>query len=123
MIKTKPDPLNELKELVLGFRDARNWEQFHTTQNLLLALNNECAELNELFLWKKDSEIPDMLANKEFREKVENEVGDILIYFLYLVNNFNIDPVKAAFNKLQINEKKYPVDKSYNSNKKYNELT
>ena len=123
MIKTKSGSLDKLKELVLEFRDARNWEQFHTTKNLLLALNIECAELNELFLWKKDSAIPDMLTDNEFRENVENEVGDILIYLLYLVNNFNIDPVKAAFNKLQINEKKYPVDKSYNSNKKYNELT
>lgn len=123
MIKTKPASLDKLKELVLGFRDARNWEQFYTTKILLLALNIKCAELNELFLWKKDSEIPDMLADNEFREKVENEVGDILIYFLCLVNNLNIDPVKADFNKLQINEKKYPVNKSYNSNKKYNELT
>jgi len=40
-----------IDELV-KFRDARQWEQFHNTKDLALALSIETAELNKLFLWK-----------------------------------------------------------------------
>ena len=41
-------------EELLKFRNERDWEQFHDSKNLALAISLEAAELNELFLWKKD---------------------------------------------------------------------
>ena len=46
----------ELLTLLEKFRDDRDWGQFHDSKNLALALSIEAAELNELFLWKKESE-------------------------------------------------------------------
>ena len=38
-----------IKELI-KFRDESDWEQFHDSKNLALAISIEAAELNELFL-------------------------------------------------------------------------
>ena len=43
--------IEDLTELLVKFRDERDWEQFHDSKNLALALSIEAAELNELFLW------------------------------------------------------------------------
>jgi len=45
----------QIKELI-KFRDERNWEQFHNSKELALAVSIEAAELNELFLWKSVEE-------------------------------------------------------------------
>ena len=51
------DQLLELRNLLVKFREERDWEQFHTLKNLCAALSIEAAELQELTLWKKDSEL------------------------------------------------------------------
>jgi NTP pyrophosphatase (non-canonical NTP hydrolase) len=84
---------------------------------LLLGLNIECAELSELFLWKSESEIKGVEKNK-----IENEIADIYIFLNYLSQHFDIDIEKAVSDKIKINSKKYPVEKSFGSNKKYDEL-
>ena len=86
-------------------------------KDLLLGLQIECSELSELFLWKNDQEILDVP-----KEKIENELADIFIFLSYLANNFDIDLEKAVLDKIRINDKKYPIEKSYGINKKYNEL-
>ena len=51
--------MSDFKELVTlleKFRDERDWGQFDDSKNLALALSIEAAELNELFLWKKETE-------------------------------------------------------------------
>jgi NTP pyrophosphatase (non-canonical NTP hydrolase) len=40
--------IEELTEMTVAFRDARNWEQFHTVKNLIVSLNLEASELLEL---------------------------------------------------------------------------
>lgn len=111
--------LLELKTKVIEFRNERNWKQFHTVKNLLIALNIECAELQELFLWENEEEIKSKL-NDSKRKRISEELGDILIYLVYLAEHFKIDLINAASEKMEINRKKYPVEKSYNSSKKYN---
>jgi len=111
---------NELHELtgkIVQFRDERNWAQFHTLKDLLLGLNIEVGELQELFLWKSDTEIESVDT-----KKIENEVADITIFLMYICQHFQIDLHKAVSEKIEINALKYPVEKSRNSNKKYNEL-
>ncbi len=44
--------IQELIDALVTFRDQRDWQQFHDTKNLAVALSIEAAELNELFLWK-----------------------------------------------------------------------
>lgn len=113
--------LDELKLKAIEFRDERNWKQFHTLKNLLTALSIECSELQELFLWDKDEDIINNLDDTK-RKKAAEEIGDIFIYLLYLSDYFKLDLVDVTLNKIEINRKKYPVSKSYNSSKKYDSL-
>jgi NTP pyrophosphatase (non-canonical NTP hydrolase) len=105
---------------LLEFRSKRNWEQFHKPKELASALTIEASELQEVFQWKTDEEIRHLLASS-FREKVLDEVADVAIVLSYLCHDLSIDLNAAVLSKLQKNEVKYPVDKSYGSAKKYNE--
>ncbi|MBF9016572.1 MULTISPECIES: nucleotide pyrophosphohydrolase [unclassified Oceanispirochaeta] len=109
--------IDEIVNKIVEFRNERNWAQFHSLKDLLLGLNIEVGELQELFLWKSDSEIENVDVSK-----IENEIADISIFLIYICNHFNIDLLKAITEKIDINSQKYPVEKSRNSNKKYTEL-
>jgi NTP pyrophosphatase (non-canonical NTP hydrolase) len=102
---------------LLTFNDERDWEQFHDSRNLALALFLEAAELNELFLWKKDSE-----SEKVDPEKLKEELADVLSYAFMLAEKHNLDIFDIVQEKIKINAKKYPVEKAKGTAKKYTEL-
>ncbi len=56
------------------------------------------------------------------KDKLQDELADVLYYVLLMCNDLKIDPKEALLKKLQKNAEKYPVEKSYGSNKKYTEL-
>ena len=99
------------------FRDARDWKQFHTTKDLAVAISIEAAELNELFLWKTVEE-----SEKVNREKLKEEIADILAYTLMLAGKHGFDVREMVLDKIRKNGEKYPVDKSKGSARKYNEI-
>jgi NTP pyrophosphatase (non-canonical NTP hydrolase) len=112
--------MNDIQELIdelVKFRDARNWEQFHNTKDLALAISIEAAELNELFLWKtaEESELVD-------RTKLKEELADILAFSLLLAGKHGFDVKEIVLDKIRKNGEKYPVEKSKGTAKKYNEL-
>ena len=109
--------INELKALILEFRQKRDWKQFHKIKDLLIGLGIEVAELNELFLWKNEEVIKAVP-----KEKIADEIADIFIFLTYISDEFGIDIESAVKNKVNKNDLKYPVDKSKGSNKKYTEL-
>ena len=109
--------IQSILEALITFRDKRNWKQFHNTKDLALALSIEAAELNELFLWKEENE-----AEKTNRENIQDELADILAYAFLLAEKHDFDIKKIILEKIRKNEKKYPVEKSINSARKYNEL-
>ena len=106
--------IEEIISKIIEFRDERDWKQFHNSKDLAIALNIETSELLELFLWKGNEEV-----NKE---KLKEELADILMYAFLLVDRHQLDIKEIIRNKLEINKKKYPVDKAKGSAKKYNEL-
>jgi NTP pyrophosphatase (non-canonical NTP hydrolase) len=106
--------LESLKNDLIKFRDERDWEQFHNPKDLAIAINIESSELLELFLWKKPEE-----ANKE---KIEEELADILAFSLLLADKYNFDILEIIKKKIKKNEIKYPVNKSKGNAKKYTEL-
>ena len=106
--------MKDLTQLLVDFRDARDWGQFHNPKDLALALSIEAAELNEAFLWKK-SEEADM-------EKVREELADVFAYALLLAHRYGLDVNEIVKAKVAKNEEKYPVEKSKGSAKKYTEL-
>lgn len=109
--------LTNIIEKIKQFRDDRDWEQFHDSKNLALALSIEASELNELFLWKKDNEVE--AINKE---RLQEELADVLTYALLLAERHNFDIEKIILDKLTKNEKKYPVEKSKGKATKYDSL-
>lgn len=107
----------EIEQKVIAFRTERNWEQFHQIKDLLLGLNIEVSELQELFLWKTAEQQTEI-----DKGKIKDELADIAIFLIYISKHYNIELLDAISNKIDKNGIKYPVDKSKNSNKKYNEL-
>ena len=104
--------MEELMNRIKKFRDDREWGQFHTPENLAKSIAIESAELLENFQW-----------NGNFNEqKVKEELADVMNYCLLLADRLNIDPIENIHMKMDKNEKKYPVDKSKGTSKKYTEL-
>ncbi len=114
--------LEQLKKTVVSFRDERNWRKFHDPKNLSMALSVEASELQELFLWKSEVEIETLLSTRTGRQRLEEEMADVMIFLLYLSERCNVDLSAAVAQKLEINRRKYPVDRSYDNTKKYTEL-
>lgn len=106
--------INEITQSLLNFRNERDWEQFHNPKDLSIALAAEAGELLELFLWKNPEE-----ANAE---KVKEELADIFSFAFLLAEKYKLDVKQIVLDKIEINSKKYPVDKAKGTAKKYNEL-
>lgn len=109
--------IEQLSKKILQFRDQRNWQQFHNPKDLALSLSLEASELLELFQWKTSEE-----AVEKNKEKMREELADIITYALLFANETNIDVVSAVHKKLTKNDEKYPVEKSFGNNKKYTEF-
>lgn len=114
--------IQELKQEVIAFRDERDWQQFHDPKNLAMGMSIECAELQELFLWKNGEEIGQMLESRAGKERVSQELADVFVFLLYLADACQVDLAEAVARKMEVNERKYPVAKSYGRHKKYTEL-
>jgi len=111
--------LKELQKKVIEFRDARDWAQYHNPKDLAISLSLEAAELLEIFQWKDPQEVEACKSDPESRRRVKEELGDILIYALNMCHAFGFDPSEVILEKLELNEKKYPVEKAKGSAKKY----
>ncbi|MFJ8518997.1 nucleotide pyrophosphohydrolase [Lysinibacillus xylanilyticus] len=109
--------LEKLRENILQFRDQRNWQQFHNPKDLALSVSLEASELLELFQWKTSEE-----AVEKNLDKMKDELADILIYAILFANETDMDLVNIINNKLQKNNKKYPIEKFAGKNTKYNEI-
>ena len=114
--------LNELLLEILRFRDARDWEQFHTPKNLAAALAIEAAEVQEVFLWKTDEEAGNLIHSLKGNKRLEEEIADVLIYTLLLSYETGVNPVQAIQRKLVKNARKYPVELSKGNASKYSDL-
>jgi NTP pyrophosphatase (non-canonical NTP hydrolase) len=112
--------INRITEFLIHFRNERNWAQFHNPKDLAIALSIEAAELNELFLWKSVDQLKDNI--RQNREKISDELADVLVYALMLAHELDLDIEKIIMSKMEKNGKKYPVDKSKGNSTKYTEL-
>ena len=112
--------LAKLAQTLEQFAVNRDWNQFHSPKNLSMALSVEAAELMEEFQWLTEEQSAKLAPEKLAR--VKDEIGDVFNYLVRLSTKLNIDLLKAANDKILINEKKYPVEKARGNAKKYNEL-
>ena len=109
-MKDTDTTLADLKELVKEFRDQRDWEQFHTPQNLSMSIAIEAAELMEEFQWLTPQESRQLQEDEARLARLGEKPADIIIYALSFANSLNIDIATAVRDKLARNARKYPED-------------
>jgi dCTP diphosphatase len=111
--------VKDLIARVKNFRQERDWDQYHSPKNLVMALMVEASELAEHFQWLTEEQSRSLPPAK--LAEVKEEVGDVLIYLANLCDKLGIDPVNAAYDKLEKNRQKYPVFKVRGKSDKYSE--
>jgi len=98
----------EMGARVKRFVDDRSWSKYHRPKDIAIALSVEASELLEVFQWSGSTERLD----KETMDKIRFETADTAIYALSMANACGFDLGEAIAEKMTLNEKKYPVDKS-----------
>ena len=105
---TAPD-LNNLTHRLRAFAKARDWEQYHTPKNLAMALSVEVAELVEHFQWLTPEEAGRLVDDPVAKSEVASEIADVAIYLIRLADVLGIDLARAAQEKIEVNEVRFPV--------------
>ena len=103
----------ETIERILQFSRDRDWNQFHTPANLAKSISIEANELLECFQW--DEENYDL-------EAVREELADVIVYCVDMVERLGLDIDEIVNRKMDLNEKKYPVEKAKGRADKYDKL-
>ena len=102
--------LADLRRRVAEFVAARDWEQYHLPKNLSVAIAVEAAELMEHFQWLTHEQAVAIMRDEAKRAAVADELADVLIYGFSLANALNVDVSTAVLNKLERNERRFPVE-------------
>lgn len=90
----------------------REWEQFHSEENLAKSVAVEAGELLQCFQWGNDFDA----------DRVQGELADVLTYCLLLADKLGVDPEQIVSQKLAVTREKYPVDKARGRSTKYDAL-
>ena len=107
----------ETVDMILKFRDDRNWKQFHNPKDLAISISLEAAELLEVFQWSgADLECRDKL------DKIKEELADVVNYAVLMADSCGLDLDEIVREKVRRNEEKYPVEKAFGNKAKYTEL-
>ncbi|KAK2360419.1 dCTP pyrophosphatase [Trifolium repens] len=114
--------IGKLKQMMADFAKERDWDQYHTPRNLLLAMVGEVGELSEIFQWK--GEVQRGLPDWKEEEKIHlgEELSDVLLYLVRLSDICGVDLGKAALRKVELNAIKYPAKASKEVTNKENEI-
>ncbi len=104
--------IDETLESLRSFVAERDWQKFHTPENLAKSISIEAAELLEQYQWNST---PD-------KQEVAKELADVLTYCLLLADRLGLDPLEIVDRKLEETKAKYPVDKAKGSSTKYDRL-
>ena len=100
--------LVELRDLV----HRRDWEQFHSPENLAKSISIEAGELLECFQWGAD---PDPA-------RLVDELADVLTYCYLMADKLGVDADEIVIRKLESTRAKYPEDRARGTSTKYDQL-
>ena len=101
--------ITSLQDRLREFAAQRDWEQFHTPKNLVMALTGEVGELNEIFQWLTPEESAAVMADPARATAVRDELADVLAYLLRLADVLGVDIDQALTDKMVKNSAKYPA--------------
>jgi NTP pyrophosphatase (non-canonical NTP hydrolase) len=113
--------LGDLQQRLRDFARERDWQQFHTPNNLIMALTAECGELAGMFRWLDDEQAIKLMRDPAKSQEVEAELADVLGCLLRLADVLGVDLVAALECKIGVNACRYPVDEFRGQARKYNE--
>lgn len=105
--------MSDIMEKLRRFNKERDWDQFHSGENLAKSVAIEAGELLEVYQWDH---------KEKSLEALKDELADVLTYCYMLADIYGLDPETLMNEKLEKNIKKYPVEKAKGSSKKYDEL-
>ena len=108
------DAIDKLVQRIRKFNEERDWEQFHNPKDLALSISVEANELLECFLWKNPEDAS--------MDKVREELADVLICAFQMADRCGLDIAEIMNAKIDINARKYPVEKAKGKALKYDKL-
>jgi len=103
----------ETIDRIRKFTEDRDWSQFHSPANLAKSISIEANELLECFQWDEE---------KYDREHVIEELADVIVYCQDMLDVLELDVDQIVNDKMEMNEKKYPVEDAKGNAKKYTEF-
>lgn len=109
----------DLSERLERFAQDRDWDKFHSVRNLIFAVVGEVGELAAEVQWVCDEQMDEYLNNTENKFAIASEMADILNYLVRLADKLDVDLVAEAMKKIDLNEGRYPAEKSRGSSAKY----
>ena len=111
-----------LAQALAEFARERDWDQFHSPKNLVMALTGEVGELSEVFQWMTEEASTGAATDPKTAQAVRDEMADVLLYLVRLADVLGVDLNAAVQAKLRTNATKYPGDKARGSSAKYTEM-
>lgn len=104
--------MDKLISALREFNEERDWDQFHSPENLAKSISIEAGELLECFQW----------SNEYDEDDLREELADVLTYCIMLADKLDVSIEEIVLNKLEKSKKKYPVDKAKGISTKYDKL-
>jgi len=92
---------------IRAFSEERDWTQFHDPKSLTLALVGKVGELAELLQWLPANEAAERIAHEPLRQRMAEEMSDVLTYLLRLADVAGVDLAVAASAKLSDSEGRF----------------
>lgn len=104
--------LRDLQNQYERFITERDWDEYHTPQNVAMAISTEANELLELFLWHDNVESERIRDDPDLIENVREELADVLIYCMSMAIQLDIDLERAVADKLDANEERFDQERA-----------
>ena len=104
--------MEDLKKEIKEFNEERDWDQFHSPENLAKSISIEAGELLECFQWN----------NNFNKDEVCEELADVFTYCIMMADKLGVNPEEIIRKKLDKTRKKYPIEKAKGKSTKYNKL-
>lgn len=104
--------MKEAQRQIKKFNEEREWDQFHSPENLAKSISIEAGELLECFQWNSNYD----------KQEVCEELADVVNYAILLADKLEVDLETIVLDKLEKTRKKYPVEKAKGKSDKYTKL-
>src|SRR5690606_122976 len=81
----------------------KGWEAYHTPKNLAAAVAVKAAKLLEIFQWLTDKQTQQIKDSVKNKQRVADEVANIVMYLTKLCRQLDIDMSVAVDKKINKN--------------------